>query len=345
MTGTGSASAAARPPLTIGNVSIETDWGWLDGKMPPGSQTRFVRFEPKQDSRLKRWVKWPDVSAYRASLAAAIACRRGGIDLLVSHIPMVTARTSLFLSQMSAARQQKHLAFSFNFTTLPTGAKRLAFAQLFKPIHRFVVFSKMELGLYPDYFGIPAEKIEFQHWCVEPPEFPEIDEDGDFLLAVGRTGRDYGPLMRAMARLPKKKAIVVASPYNLEGLSVPPNVEVRTDIPFAEVLTLMRKCRFSVLPLERPDAPFGHGALVLAMYARRALVVTRSPSFREYVTDGESCLSFGSDDELIAAIETLWQDPGRAASLAETAYHFAHAHCHERHAVQWFDNYLNQTFG
>lgn len=345
-------------PLVVANVSQEQrEWRWLDGRLPASAGARFLHFAPRRVPGSGGRRRWPDVSTYRACVEAAAACARGEVDVVVTHLPSLAARTLAFEEMFRKARPgarrpraPHHLAFSFNFSRLPNGPKRSVLARLYRSVDRFVVFSSMEKPLYAEFFGIPEERIEFLHWGIRPPQLPEASSGApvapkDFVLAVGRTGRDYGVLMRAMARIPRCRALVVASPENLEGLDVPSNVEVRVDIPLAEVLHLMRASRFGVLPLAGGSAPFGHGALVLSMFSTRALIVTRSPSFDDYVKEGESCLSFepGDDRALADRIEHLWDNPDVADRLARHAHQFASTHCTEAKTAAWFAGYLERV--
>ena len=346
--------------IRVANISDSSSgFRWLDGRLPAEAGVEFVHFDRSPKNAVERRVykespyARPDVTGYRACAEAAIAAARGQLDLIVTHLPTFAARMAAMraalLVDSLAARQKRprvaHLAWAFHFTNLPTGTKRTVLTRILSNIDHFVVFSNMERALYAEYFSIPEDRFEFVPWCIKPPELPpEPSPEGNFILSVGRTGRDYGVFMRAMKRIPHVRAVVVASPQNLEGLEVPSNVEVKVEIPFEEVTALTHACRFSVLPLVESEVPYGHGVLVLGMFSKKAVLVNRSPGFDDYVKEEESCLSFGwrDDRELADQIDRLWKDPDLAKRLADQAYAFASENCIEERTVDWFVRYADR---
>ncbi|MBX2812508.1 MAG: glycosyltransferase family 4 protein [Myxococcales bacterium] len=341
----------------VANISDSSHgFRWLDGRLPKSSKIKFRHFDRVPKNSIERRVyrsnpnARPDITGYRACAEAVLGAARNELDLLVTHLPTFAVRTAgmrrMLPREQRLSARTPHLAWAFNFTTLPTGPKR-AFLQALCPlIDRFVVFSSMECELYADYLGIPQERLSFLPWCINPPKLNNVVvEPENFILSVGRTGRDYAVLMRAMRRIPHCRAVVVASPQSVEGLEIPPNVEVKVEIPFEEVEALGRSCRFMVIPLIESEVPFGHGVLVHSMFLKRALVVNRTKGFDDYVTDEESCLSFswGNDIELAAQIDRLWSDQDLADHLAERAYQFAVANCTEQKTIEYFIDYVESV--
>ncbi|MEO1229135.1 MAG: glycosyltransferase family 4 protein [Myxococcota bacterium] len=331
-------------PFRVVNVSdSRAGFRWLDGLLPDNSGVEFSSYDRSSANRLERALESrqnPDLAGYRASYQAAREVARGGVDLLVTHLPTYAARVAALRGAFERERQTPHLAWAFNFTHLPQGPKRSAMTRIYRDIERFLVFSSMEKRLYADYLEIPDDRITFLHWGIRPPE-PLEETDApkrDFLLSVGRTRRDYKVLIRAMARLPHRHAIIVSSPEHVAGVDIPPNVEVKIEIPFGEVLSLTQACRFSVLPLATSDLPFGHGTLVLAMFMKKPIIVSKSVGFEDYITHDKSALEFtpGDDEQLAAQIEDLFAHPQKAEALANEAFSFAHQYCTEQSTIEWF---------
>ncbi|MEM6366865.1 MAG: glycosyltransferase [Myxococcota bacterium] len=322
-------------------INVSTDGGpWLSGRMSPGLPTRFLAFGAVPKSPVEKAIGVKSLLKYKASFDAAVASKAEKASIVVSHLPTMSVKVAPFLRALSPQRPTHHLAFSWNFTELPKGLRLEMFKSVVGFIDGFVVYSTFEIDLYSEYFGIDREKIHFLHWTRRYVHQTDENRIEDYVLAVGRSGRDYATFMDAMRLLPGIRAIVVASKDNLQGLEIPKNVEVRTDIPFEEVRRLVNSARISVIPLKRADAPLGHGALVLGMFARRPMVVSRSPAFDDYVTEGESCLMFGSAQELADSVDKLWSDRSAAEEMGLRAFDFAMAHCREIHAVEWFERYL-----
>ena len=76
-----------------------------------------------------------------------------------------------------------------------------------------------------------------------------MESNSQAICAVGSQARDYATLLEAMRRIPHIPLVLVATPANLRGLAVPPNVTVKLNIPRREAEAVIRQSRFMVLPL------------------------------------------------------------------------------------------------
>jgi glycosyltransferase involved in cell wall biosynthesis len=121
------------------------------------------------------------------------------------------------------------------------------------------------------------------------------------VIAIGRDlARDYPTLIAAVRGL-DARVVFVAMQRNVEGLDVPPNVEVRERIPYSELRDLYRRAAVSVVALRGADYPYGsEGSGVSAMLEAQAsatpLVATDRPIVRDYVQHGESGLIVAPED-------------------------------------------------
>lgn len=320
--------------LRILNVSKASpgEFTWFDGRLPDSLNASFVHCYGGPNSALEQRIKKPNLALHRGCAQAAYQVARGHVDVLVSHLPVVTKWTEFYLSGVT--RKVPHIAFAFNQDPMPTGVAKQMLGRLFRDVDRFVVFSTAEQALYSEEFKIPKERIEVIHWGVVPPEVdpnaPRLVE-GDYITSIGRTGRNYSDLMAAMRKLPKIRAVIVAGPENMVDIDVPENVEVRTNIPFPDVLNILYHSRFMVLPLYPSDVPYGHGTAVLGMHLRRPVIVTAGRAMEDYVQEGKTGLMFpaGDTDALAEKIETLMADQDANDRLADNAHAFAHGFCTE----------------
>ncbi|MDD9971609.1 MAG: glycosyltransferase family 4 protein, partial [Myxococcales bacterium] len=320
--------------LRILNVSKASpgEHKWFDGKLPPELGARFVHCYGGPANDIERRVKRPNLALHRGCAQAAFHIARGAADVVVSHLPVCTKWTEFYLAGLK--RKVPHIAFAFNQDPMPTGLQKQFAERLYRRVDRFVVYSTAEQKLYSQSFGIPLERIEMIHWGVVPPEVdPEAPRqvEGDYITSIGRTGRNYRDFMAAMHKLPDVRAVVVAAPENMVGIDVPPNVEVRTNVPFPDTLNILYHSRFMVLPLHPSDIPYGHGTAVLGMHLRRPVVVTAGEALTDYVQEGKTGMMFpaGDVDALADRIRTLMDDQALNDRLADTAYEFAHAYCTE----------------
>ena len=267
-------------------------------------------------------------------------------SLLVSHGPRMAMYGALALA--SRFRKRRHLAYSFNFTELPQGPLRALMGQAFKRIDRFVCFSTMERELYADYFGLDIARFDMIHWAARPPAASaSLDPTlpARYVCAIGSQGRDYPKLMHAISRLPKVPLVLVATPESLAGANIPPNVDVRCNIPLAEAMSILRGAEFSLVPLAGSQVPCGHVTLVAAMHCEKANIVSDSSGVADYIQNEVTGLTVAPRDPvaLASCIDRLWNDTTLAVRLGTSASKFARAHCGEQSAVAYLDRFLRAS--
>jgi len=328
--------------LRIINVSKSKPgvFSWYDGKFPAELKAEYIHCWGGPSNPIEEKISKPNISVHRGCFQAANYAQSGKADILVSHLPVVSKWTEFY--RLGRKRKTPHLAFAFNHDRLPTGNTKAMMIKLYRDVERFVVFSTAEREIYAQELKIPIDRIEYVPWGVVPPTIdtsaPPVVE-GDYITAIGRSGRNYRVLIEALRKLPETRAVIVASPENMVGLDVPSNVEVQQDIPYPEMLNILYHSRFMVLPLFQSDVPYGHGTAVLAMHLRRPVIVSAGEAMADYVRPGETGLMFPSDDSdaLAGQIELLWNNPVENERLAQNAYEFAHSECTEaatiRHVV------------
>jgi len=330
-----------RPVIVNVSESAAPAWNWIGGRFPE-DPFRWLSFTGRPSSAFEEKLRRPKLSRYRACWEAALAAKRERAVLVVSHTPLVSAWTNLFCRALGV--KAPHLAFSFTFSKLPTGLRRRFIVDSLKGIDRFVCFSSVERGRYPEYFGIPEDKIDSLRWSVgEPGLDPSTTpiEQAPYLCAVGGEGRDYETLVEAMRHLPDHRLAIVTRPANAAGLDLPPNVSVRTNIPLAEVWNLIAHAKLMVLPLRDTEVPCGHTTLITAMQLETPSIVTESVAMTDYISDETTGLTCppGDPDAMARTIERLWEDDELATRLKRSARAFVTEECSEARTVAYFKDY------
>lgn len=335
-------------PLLALNVAhdVRSEWRWLEGKTEVPVAWRFFGLRKQINQVGPRPSR---ALIMRSALQSGLIARLIDADLVVSHHPRVSAWVALTMEALGV--RCPHLAFMFNFTALPTGLRHRFMRRAFRKVDRFVVPSTLERTLYSEHFGLDAAKIDHVPWGIQVPEDGPLEEppvvEPPYFSAVGGEGRDYACLFRAMRQIPEIHLEVVCRPYNVEGLDIPPNVHVRTNIPRDEAYNIMRHSRGVIIPLLDSTVPCGHGTLVRGMYMGIPLVVSDSSGVADYVRHEDTALlaKLGDSSSLAAQMKRLWDDPDLGSRLATRARAFAESTCSELNVVRWFDNYLRSTFG
>ena len=143
--------------------------------------------------------------------------------------------------------------------------------------------------------------------------------------------------MSGMTLLPRIRLVVVATPESLRGVSIPPNVTVRFNVPLPQTMAILQQARFSVVPLLGTEVPCGHVTLVSAMHLGKASIVSESTGITDYVNDLDNGLTAPPFDPaaLARAIARLWDDAALNQRLAEQARSFAGLKCSEPSAVDY----------
>ena len=329
-------------PKHIINVSdLDPRWNWLENafKQPDMAWQHFSSLSLKLPSYVP---KRQSIARAYASLSGALKARTSNA-VLVSHGPRPTMYASYFAGKICP--DAPHLAFSFTFTELPTGKQVDVMRKAYRQPTRFVCYSNVEKNLYARYFDIPLEKIDMIHWSAhEPAHDPDEKptESGRYICALGTQGRDYKTLFEAMRLLPNIKLIAVVTPEYIQGLSVPDNVIVRSNIPLNQAFNVLKFSEFMVLPLKSSEVPCGHSTIVSSMFFKKSILITNAVTVYDYIQDKKTGLFFEANNvvDLKEKIEMLWQDQSNTIAMNEAAYQFATNYCTEQSAIDYFQNFL-----
>ena len=326
----GSAPGDGRP-LVVNVVPFSIDgWRWFESAT--AAQIRWEFFGPAARTWPERKLRWSSLALTRGCHRAVRFAHHAGAKLLISHDPKATYRCA----EVNRRRAEPipHLAWSFNFAALPKGIKRRLMTAAFRDVDRFIVFSTMERELYANYFDLPIDRFTMIHWAMgplamDPPDRPTIP--GDYICSLGGNARDYLTLMAAMALVPDIPLVAVVRPNNLQGLTVPPNVAIRTNIPFPDAINILNYSRFTVVPLVGSEVPCGHVTIVVAMQFGVAPIVTRSTGLDDYAITDRTAVTYRANDaaDLARQIRRLWDDRPLARTLGDNGRQFFADHCAE----------------
>jgi glycosyltransferase involved in cell wall biosynthesis len=282
-----------------------------------------------------------------ALTARELIRKHAGRSVVVSHGPTLALYSECLARP--GARQALHLVFSFNFTDLPTGARRSLLRRYLRRVDRLVVASAIERTLYSEYFELDVDRIDLLLWGVQPP-VQELTKaarfgDGQYICAIGSQARDYDTLLQAMRRIPNIKLILVATPDSLPQGIVPSNVRVLTNVPLADAMNVLAHSTFMVLPLRDSTVPCGHVTVVSAMHMGKAILSTDSTGLSDYLIDGSNAEFFSAKNptQLAEKIERLFSDPLLCQRLGAFASTFAKQHCSEDNTAAYFQRYLENN--
>lgn len=192
-----------------------------------------------------------------------------------------------FWQTLTGMRRPRHTILQFIMRekdqTVRSRAKYRFMRILFSSVHRVVVSSSSELEYYRKVFDWPAGKIAFVPLHTDPELlFKKSSEKGDFVLAAGRSFRDYDTLLRAIAGT--NIGLLIVGGYGVTarygGVA---NVETREDIAVSELCDLMLKARAIIIPLQYRAISTGQSVLLQAMALGKAVIATRTAGTIDYI--------------------------------------------------------------
>ncbi len=333
----------AKTPII--NVSdAPRSWNWLADRFTDERMVWHACSSHVSPRNASRW-RTPASRLQSALAARALLRNNSGRGVIVSHGPLST----LYSEIIAHSRDALHLAFSFNFTNLPTGTRRFLFRRYLKRVDRFVVSSTMERALYSDYFDIDPKRIDLLLWSIRPP-LEEMSKQprfgsGRYICAIGSQARDYHTLIESMRHVPSIRLVLVASPDSLPQGPIPPNVTIMTNVPLADAMNVLAHSQFMVLPLRDSAVPCGHVTVVSALHMGKAVVATDSSGLHDYLNDSKSALLVPPRDprQMADGIELLFDDQALCSRIGAEGREFAGKYCMEDNAVAYFHQFLNDN--
>lgn len=319
-------------PVQLVNLSeLDPAWQWL--KAPLAGQFPLWRHFSSQG---RAWAPGPfrEPSARLAATRAAVAAvnTHPGPSVLVAHGPRPAAYWAHFGAR--ACKPCPVLAYSFNFTALPSGWQRKAYARALRKVDQFVVASSLEQRLYSGHFGIDPQLLHLQLWGMQPPvvETAKPMVNGTYICALGSQARDYPCLIAAMRKLPSLRLVVVATPESLRHCGVmPENVTVLCNIPRAAAVNVLAHSQFMVLPMQSEAVPCGHVTAVQALHLGVPILATQTDGLSDYLRDEDTArlVPVAAPAALARGITEMIDNPLLRERLAHAGMAFARAHCSE----------------
>jgi glycosyltransferase involved in cell wall biosynthesis len=195
-----------------------------------------------------------------------------------------------------------------------------------------ICHSQIEISRYRVLFPRCAAKFAFVTWAAHVEGYEQAIADdphdsGFHVLAAGRSGRDYKTLAAAVAGTGIEVTVICDSLAGLGGVSEDAQFRIRRDCYGQDYLAELRRSDVVVVPLAVDNISAGQMVMIQAMAYGRPLIVTDTPTVREYLNDGVEGLLVPRADppKLAAALMRLRNDPalrqllgagGRAAYLA-----------------------------
>ena len=193
-----------------------------------------------------------------------------------------------------------------------------------------ICHSSREVADYERLFAGSGARFVFVPWGTHVPQATEILADagvlppatpGGLVVSAGKSGRDYATLQRAVNLVGCRLVIVCNDDAIAAAVAPDCAVQVLRDCFGQAYLRQLLAADIVAVPLHATDISAGQMVFIQAMALGRPLVVTDSPTVRDYLQDGLTALLVppGDAGAFAVAIRRLLDDPAFAHTLGTRA--------------------------
>lgn len=186
---------------------------------------------------------------------------------------------------------------------------------LFSSLDKILCYSNIQRNALIQLLGF-QDKIEFIPFGIDTNKFQLSNKSqGDYILCVGRAGRDYKTLLKAIENIDVKLIIVTGEDPLASNKELKRNsyniIKVLNEVSYSEYLELMANSLFIILTLEDTIYPTGQTVLLESMAMGKAVIATRTSGTVDYIEDNvtgifvEPCHA----EDLRQKISFLYENP------------------------------------
>lgn len=232
-------------------------------------------------------------------------------------------------------KKPKHIILQFIMREQQDNwSSRLKYAFMrfvFSSVYRVVVSSKRELEYYREAFHWPHQKLVFVPFHTAP-EFLErgLPAEDDYIIAAGRSFRDYGTLAEAL-RNSGIQAVIVGGNGTVREFAGIENICVLENISATELDDLIMRARAVVVPLQDRKISIGQSVILQAMAMGKAVIATETAGTVDYIRNMETGILVPPGDipamkHALSLIDNpdLRQRLGKSARIQVASTHLPH---------------------
>lgn len=309
---------------------LRPDRRWLGEFLPPEHfECSYVGLEESVDSTHQRTPgkKWWQL--FRLALKARRYLARHPQDLIVSAFPQ-GGFTQALVNMLSLERTP-HVVWYFNCGHEYHGPRKWLSRLAYRPVDRFIVYTKHECSAYARTFALPESRFHFMYLTgveLKAEEFRGARERFGlaprYIASLGTSGRDYSTLFKAVEGLPIQ-LVVVAHPHGLPPGPPPANVKVITSIPQQDYLRIIAEAELVAIPVNNRVTASGQMTLIQAMSLGVPVVATRCIGTEDYIRHGENgwFVDMGDVEGWRRTLRSVLEDTEARRRFAAAALQFA----------------------
>lgn len=180
--------------------------------------------------------------------------------------------------------------------------------------------SRAEIESLAARYRVARDRIRFVPLNSTLADQPASEADEGYILAAGRSLRDYPTLIEAVRSLEYPLTIICGRDDTLPD-ELPPHVTVLREVGYAAYLEYLRRCTVVAIPLRATERATGQVVALEAMALGKPVIATRVAGTIDYVRDGATGLLVapGDVDGFRRALSRLIGAPDFRAQLARGA--------------------------
>ena len=183
----------------------------------------------------------------------------------------------------------------------------------------FVCSSERYCDYCADTFQEPRERFVFIPFGVN--DFTKIVDTSkpatnDYILALGRSNRDWDFLIDSLGNTPYPVRIVCDE---LQRETLPSNIQIYNDVWQEASYEFIRNCKMMIIPIMDGRIVAGETVLLQAMSFSKPIVITKPSCLADdYVTDGVTGLVVPKEKTaLLDAVKKLYEDESLYGAISQ----------------------------
>jgi glycosyltransferase involved in cell wall biosynthesis len=197
------------------------------------------------------------------------------------------------------------------------------FREAFRRLHTVVAYGWGEVDELRAWLGAGGPRVEFVPFGVDVEHFrpdPGAQVEDDVVSVGADPRRDFALLVELARQHPDRSFRIVASADNARSLgTLPANLRLEVDVPFAQIRERLLAARVVALPVRENSYSGATTTLLQAMACGKPTVVTRTAAIaRGYeLEDGVNCrlVPAGDFQALEQSVVRVLEDGGLATGL------------------------------
>lgn len=253
-----------------------------------------------------------------------------------SDAEIVGCLLARFLSRKNVPIVLNGFIYTPRRSRILTAVRKLFFRTLLARTAAVICYSQYECRRLPGLLGLeapPFVPVLFGGALTLPNDLSDHDDGRrSYIVAAGRSGRDYALLANAVRGLPIDLKIICDSTHAIKDIDLPPNATVVRNCYGLQYYRTIANAEFVVIPLADLDLSSGQMVLIDAMALGKASIVTRTETTIEYGQHCETCyfVDHGSVASMRSAIALLLED----RAMRERLGNAARQHYLEHHTLE-----------